>query len=258
MKQRKVVLASVLALCCVTGAAWAEWTITGTATTEDNFTGVEGVIVKLHPTGTEMTTDANGDFLMSWTGEKAYLTLTNPLADPLCKRIALFPKPATRADSTLDLGGTVMVPTTRWAGRGKAMPPPGSMPPDSIRIAGPATGEPDSYWMVMRIVTDMYGTPTSIDQYDGEMAPAHLQAVVIDWLRSIPWIVHRETACDLDDPFRTMVPVTYWYRDGMWQLLPNRGRTRKEGQELREASKRDLQGLPPGSAPVDSGIVPRP
>ena len=218
-------------------SAGAAWTITGTATREDGATGLTGVKVVLYPGEVETTTDDNGDFLLPWDGTRGYLTVQATGVD-LCKRLALWPKEKTDADSTLDLGPVVALPTGRYFGQGKPVPPRGTYPPDSLQIAGPEAGKPDRYWMVFRIVTDIYGAPTAVDRFAGEEGPPALQAAVADWLKSVKWKVNRETACGLADPFRTMMPVTYWWRDGRWIFLPEGGPTKAQTLQMKTAGQR--------------------
>ncbi|MFN8547327.1 MAG: hypothetical protein U0527_04985 [Candidatus Eisenbacteria bacterium] len=49
------------------------------------------------------------------------------------------------------------------------------------------------YWMIFRVVTDLYGAPTTVDHYGGDQGPPELQAALIAWLKGVKWRVNRET-----------------------------------------------------------------
>lgn len=258
MRIPRTLIALILAAACHEGfiapPAFAGWWIAGTAVGPDETTGVPGVRVTLFPSEIASTTDEYGNFLVAWDGKRGYLTVQAPGAD-LCKRLALWEKPTAEADSTLDLGQIVVSPTHRFSGRGRPLAPRGTVPPDSLDLPGPQPGTPERYWMVFRVVTDLYGTPTTVDRYEGEDGPAELQAHLIAWLRGIHWTVNRETLCGLEDPFRTMFPMTYWWRDGRWIFLPDGGPTKAQKQVLEKAGRQlNIEGL---SAPVDSTQIPK-
>lgn len=226
-----------LALLLLSLRAEASWTITGTATREDGVTGLTGVKVVLYPGELATQSDDNGDFILPWDGSQGYLTVQAEGSD-FCKRLALWPKAKTDADSTMDLGAVTAVRTGRYFGRGKPVFPQGELPPDSLHIAGPAAGQPDRYWMIFRIVTDLYGTPTLVDHYGGDQGPPELQSTIIAWLKGVKWRVNRETLCDLDEPFRTMMPLSYWWVDGQWINLPDAGPSKSRQAQINSATQR--------------------
>lgn len=211
-------------------AARAAWTIVATAVEGDGATPVQDARFTLFPDSLEFVSDEHGHVLIPWDGRRGYIHVRAPEEDPFCKRIALYGKPTVEADSTLDLGRIVSVPSRRPVSRGKAVAAPGSVAPDTIRAPGPAAGEPDRCWMIMLVVTDLYGQPTQVEQYNtDELAPEGLRREVVAFLRSLTWQVNLESPCADAEPFRNMVPFTYWWRDGLWLLAPNTG-SQKEAQ----------------------------
>ncbi len=209
--------------------ATAGWTIVATAVEGDGATPVADARFTLFPDSLDFVSDEHGHILIPWDGRRGYIHVRAP-EEPFCKRIALYGKPTAEADSTLDLGLIVSVPSRRPVSRGKAIAASGSVAPDTIRAAGPLPGEPDRCWMIMLVVTDLYGQPTVVEQYNtDELAPEGLRRAVVEFLRSLTWQVNLESPCADAEPFRNMVPFTYWWRDGVWLLAPNTG-SQKDAQ----------------------------
>lgn len=249
--RRSVTFVALLALVGLGSAtiAQASWKLTGTLVQQDGFTGVPDLSFTLVPDSTVGVSDQQGDFLVPWSGQEGYLSLMRA-GDLVCRRIALRAKAPTTGDSTLDLGPIMAGPSQRFNGRGRPRLPNGVHPPDTLQVAGPGADQPDSYWFVNAVVCDIWARPVKVTHVHGDPPPAELEGAIQSWLKSAPWIVAQESSCGLpvDDSFQALVPVTYWWRDGLWIRVDNHAGTQKDVQKLRmveQEVERSRQGLPP-------------
>jgi hypothetical protein len=205
-------------------AAQAGWLITGTTTTFDNLTPVPNVQVTLFPESLTVVTDAQGDFLIPWSGARSYLKLVatekNKDGTTSCRRIALQPRAKTKADSTYDVGVIVFVPNAYLPETPWAMRPRELTPQRTFKFPPAAPGQRDTCDFTMRVVSDMWGQILEIKQTKGDQQPARILEAADKWLRSLPWTVQRESRCDLKNPFTAAERFTYVSSDSGWVYVP--------------------------------------
>ncbi len=222
-------------------AAHAGWTIAGTVIGVDLMTGTPDIRVTVFPDDIAALTDNYGNFLLSWSGKQGYLTFETKTSDgkPWCKRYTLRPRAATQADSLLDLGQIRVITTMPVNMAQKPTRLPNVLPPAELALPGPAAGQPDSLWMLVKYEVDMYGHLTSAAQTGGPTAPPAMLDAITQWLRSVDWQVSAETRCNEESKFMGTEPFPYAWRDGVWKYTAPGGR-----RMLRDPITRQPVGKP--------------
>lgn len=247
MKRRVLILlAQSAALCAalVAPGARAGWTLVGTMVQGDRGLGVPGARITRFPDTLTVRSDEAGDFFLPWDGSKGWLTFLPPEdqvqknEEVWCRRYSLGPRDPARGDSILDVG---LIPSDfHRPVPNSASPrlPPAMRPLETVSAAGPAPGELDRYWIVIRFTTDPWGTVVEAKAIAGDPAPARLQDPLLEWIRRVPWQVERLSPCKFAEPFISIEHYFYEWQDSLW--VYHKERNPRPGA---------AGGDPPGSRP---------
>jgi hypothetical protein len=204
--------------------AASAWLLTGTTVRFDNVTAVPGVRITLFPDSLVTVSDAQGDFLLTWSGERGYLTLVarekNRDGSEWCKRLVLPARNKTRADSTYDVGPVIVMPDMALSGATAPTRANGVHPP-RIQAPAPAPGERDSCDFWVRWTTDLWGHTREVAQVKGDTKPTQILEGVFDWIRNFPWTVARESRCGVEPPFAGRERFVYAWSDSGWTYVPH-------------------------------------
>lgn len=197
------------------GSALAEPRMIVGTCVEVDTTPSEGVRVTFFPDSTTTITDADGDFVLDWSGKAGYLQLERP-ESAACRRVAIW---AAESEEDLDLG---YLRSPRGATSRSAGLPPGVAPPDTIRGSAPTT-ETNRYWFAVGVTFDLWGNRLDFERRSGdENVPEHLLEAAEAWADTAAWQFRRESSCE-DPPFEATIPMAYYWSsaDGVWIRDPD-------------------------------------
>ena len=214
-------------------------TIAGTTITASSDTPVPRVRITVMPDSAVTFTDADGDFLVSWSGRKGWITLIPEErardGREWCKRVVLPEQSPESRDPIVDLGLITVMPRAQIGYQQVPTAPPAYPRPASLRVPGPKPGESDTCRVQLSYATDLWGRITRVEVSGGDQPPSGLKDAIFSWIRSVPWTVASETPCDSPEPFRTREWMDYAWADTAWVQVP--------GLQLKDRLK------PPGKAP---------
>lgn len=200
--------------------ARSAWSVVGTTVQADEITPVPDVRITIYPDSLTSASDANGDFIVSWSGARAWLLFIppepRPDGKPWCKRYALYPRAAAAADSTLDIGLIRITPKLLGADPLQPLPPKGVEVIPRLRIPGPKEGEPARYWQMLRFRADIWGRTTRVEDMEGDPKPQPVHDALRRHLQEISWIVPDESRCEEADPFSNVLTFMYQWQDSVW------------------------------------------
>ena len=213
----------LLALAGLASPSRSAWTISGTTVQVDGMTGHGDVRVTVFPDSLVSVSDQHGDFLISWSGVRGWLTFDLPEkgrdGSHLCFRYALFPRPIDGRDSTLDIGAWRLDPNMPILPPSPPVPPTGELMLPRLRLPGPQPGEPDHYRQVLRVYVDLWGRADRVEEGEGDPNPTRVRDALRDHLMKIPWVVQLDTPCGDRTPFSNELKCFYQWQDSVWAPL---------------------------------------
>src|SRR5690606_23517508 len=110
----------------------------------------EGVHVTFVPDSTTTVTDADGDFVLDWSGRAGCL-LFERIETGACRRVPIW---AAEAEANLDVG---LVQSPRGATSRTIGLRAGAAPPDTIRGSAPVTEETNRFSFTIGATFDLFG-----------------------------------------------------------------------------------------------------